>query len=82
MWLEAERALAGAERRSLRLQKFVDLVTKNNIERFTEYSEKNWRLVPEEFYPEAYGLWLTDPEYLRNNYKTVYEFFQSGDYRK
>jgi Domain of unknown function (DUF4157) len=82
VWLEAERALAGAERRSLRLQKFVDLVTKNNIERFTEYSEKNWRLVPEEFYAEAYGLWLTDPEYLRNNYKTVYEFFQSGDYRK
>jgi Domain of unknown function (DUF4157) len=82
VWLEAERALAEAERRSLRLQKFVDLVTKNKIERFTEYSEENWRLVPGEFYAEAYGLWLTDPEYLMNNYKTVYEFFQSGDYRK
>jgi Domain of unknown function (DUF4157) len=81
-WLEAERALAGAQRRTLRLQKFVDLVTKNKIDRFTEYSERNWRLKPEEFYAEAYGLWLTDPEFLMNNYKTVYEFFQSGDYRK
>jgi hypothetical protein len=80
-WLEAERALAGAQRRTLRVQKFVDLVTKNKINRFTEYSEQNWRLKPEEFYAEAYGLWLTDPEYLMTNYKVVYEFFQSGDYR-
>ncbi len=82
VWLEAERALAGAQRRSLRLQKFIDLVTKNKIDRFTEYAEENWRLNPEEFYAEAYGLWLTDPEYLVTNYKVVYDFFKSGDYRK
>jgi hypothetical protein len=76
VWLEAERALAGAARRSLRLQEFVDLVTKNKIDRFTEYSAANWRLKPEEFYAEAYGLWLTDPEYLGTNYQAVYEFFQ------
>ena len=82
VWLEAVRALADAQRRTLRLQKFIDLVTKNKVDRFTEYSEENWRLKPEEFYAEAYGLWLTDPEYLMNNYKVVYYFFQSGDYRK
>jgi hypothetical protein len=82
VWLEAEMALAGAQRRTLRLQKFVDLITTNKIDPFTEYSKENWRLRPEEFYAEAYGLWLTDPEYLMTNYKVVYHFFQSGDYRK
>jgi hypothetical protein len=81
-WLETERALAGAQRRTLRLQKFINLVTTNKIDRFTDYSAANWRLLPEEFYAEAYGLWLTDPEFLMNNYKVVYNFFQSGDYRK
>lgn len=82
LWLDAEMMLAAAQRRTLRLQKFIDLVAKNKIDRFTEYSELNWRLKPEEFYAEAYGLWLTDPEYLMNNYKVVYDFFQNGDYRK
>ena len=82
VWLETERALAGAQRRTRRVQKFIDLVTTNNIDRFTDYSAANWRLIPEEFYAEAYGLWLTDPEFLKNNYKVVFNFFQSGDYRK
>jgi hypothetical protein len=81
-WFEAERVLARARRRTRRLQKFIDLVTANNIRRFTQYSVSNWQLKPEEFYAEAYSLWLVDSEFLRTNYKVVYDFFQSGDYRK
>lgn len=81
-WLEAERVLARARKRTLRVQKFIDLVTTNNIQRFTKYSEENWTLKPEEFYAEAYSLWRVDPQFLETNYKVVYDFFQNGDYRK
>lgn len=81
-WFEAERVLARARQRTRRVQKFIDLVTANNIRRFTQYSVQNWQLKPGEFYAEAYSLWLVDPEFLKNNYKVVYDFFQSGDYRR
>ena len=63
-----------------RLQKFVDLVKTNNINRFTKYSADNWAQHPEEFYAEAYSLWLADPTFLRTNYRMVYDFFAGGDY--
>lgn len=81
-WLEAERVYARARNRTLRLQKFIDLVTTNKIQRFTQYSKENWLLKPQEFYAEAYSLWLVDPQFLETNYKVVYDFFQTGDYRK
>ena len=81
-WFKAERLLARTRKRTLRLQKFIDLVTNNNIRRFTKYSVENWELKPGEFYAEAYSLWLVDPEFLKTNYKVVYDFFQNGDYRK
>jgi hypothetical protein len=81
-WLEAERVFARARKRTLRVQKFIDLVTMNRIQRFTQYSKDNWLLKPEEFYAEAYSLWLVDPQFLETNYKVVFDFFQSGDYRK
>lgn len=67
---------------TLRLQKFVDLVKQNNIRRFTRYAAQNWPQSPEEFYAEAYALWLVDPVFLKANYKVVFDFFQNGDYRK
>jgi hypothetical protein len=81
-WFEAERILARARQRTRRVQKFIDLVSANNIRRFTQYSVQNWQLKPAEFYAEAYSLWLVDPEFLKTNYKVVYDFFQSGDYRR
>ncbi len=80
-WLEAERVLAHARGRTRRLQKFIDLVNANNIRRFTQYSVENWTLHPEEFYAEAYSLWLADPQFVRTNYKVVFDFFDKGDYR-
>jgi hypothetical protein len=63
-----------------RLQKFIDLVVANNIRKFTKYSADNWAQRPEEFYAEAYSLWLVDPTFLRTNYQVVYDFFAGGDY--
>lgn len=75
---EKEVTDADAAGQTERLKKFVDLVTSNRIAPFTDYSRQGNR----EFYAEAYSLWLVDPEFLRTNYKVVFDFFQSGDYRK
>jgi len=61
-----------------RLTKFVDLVTKNHIAPISDYAAKGNK----EFYAEAYSLWLVKPEFMKNNYRIVFDFFQSGDYRK
>ena len=63
-----------------RLQKFVDLVTTNKIRRFTSYAAQSWPQHPEEFYAEAYSLWLADPTFVRTHYKIIYDFFEGGDY--
>ena len=81
-WLESERVYARARTRTLRVQKFIDLVTTNKIQRFTQYSKDNWLLKPQEFYAEAYSLWRVDPQFLETNYKVVFDFFENGDYAK
>ena len=70
--LDMERSPTG------RLTKFVDLVTKNHIAPITNYSKEG----DKEFYAEAYSLWLVDPEFMRTNYKVVFDFFENGDYLK
>jgi hypothetical protein len=67
-----------ATQNTLRLQKFITLVENNHIRPFTERAAKS----REEFYAEAYALWLDDPAFLRTNWKVVYDFFENGDYRK
>jgi hypothetical protein len=84
---QEEEAKLGATRdpstgNTLRLQKFVNLVTTNNIRPFTAYAAQNWPQQPDEFYAEAYSLWLVDPAFMQTNYKIVYDFFQNGDYLK
>ena len=81
-WFTAERTAARAPKRTLRVQKFVDLVITNKIAPFTDYAKKNWPHKPEEFYAEAYALWRTDPDFLSNNYPPVFTFFEGGDYQK
>jgi hypothetical protein len=56
-----------------RLRKFLAL----GVAPFTDYSRQG----DKEFYAEAYSLWLVDPEFLRTNYRVVFDFFQNGDYR-
>ena len=80
-WFESERVLARARFRTRRLQKFIDLVAANHIRRFTKYSVENWELKPGEFYAEAYSLWLSDPAFLKDNYRVVFDFFEGGAHR-
>lgn len=80
-WAKAAVDLAYARQRTRRVQEFVDLVEANKIKRFTLYSEANWPQKPGEFFAEAYSLFLTDPEFLENNYNLLYTFFKSGDFR-
>jgi len=63
-----------------RLVKFVNIAKK--ITPFTKYSTENWPQKPEEFYAEAYSLWLVHPEFLQRNYLPIFDFFENGDYRK
>nr|WP_305794706.1 DUF4157 domain-containing protein [Myxococcus sp. CA051A] len=81
-WREAARELAHTRGRSLRLQRFVDVVKAHNIVPFTKYARDNWPHSPEEFYAEAYSLWLTNPAFLQTNYLPIHDFFQNGDYTK
>jgi hypothetical protein len=79
-WFTAERTQAHAQKRTARLQKFVDFVTINSISPFTPYAKKNWPFKPAEFYAEAYSLWLTDPAYLKTNAKVLFDWFAKGSY--
>jgi hypothetical protein len=81
-WEDALRTLAHTRGRTLRLDKFVARVNATSIIPFTDYARKNWPYNPEEFYAEAFSLWLTDPEFLQKEYKPIFDFFDSGDYEK
>jgi hypothetical protein len=82
-WTEAARVLGHARgRRTLRLQKFVDLVKAAGITPLTKYARDNWPAKPQEFYAETYSLWLTEPDFLKSNYPALFRFFESGDYAK
>jgi len=80
-WFEAERLHVRVGIRTLRAQKFIDMVNANNIKPFTKYAKDNWPMKPEEFYAEAYSLWLVDPDFLKTNYPAVFRFFEQKDYR-
>jgi hypothetical protein len=80
-WFDTEKALAHARHRSAREQKFVDFVNAHNIKPFTQYAKDNWPLKPGEFYAEAYSLWRTDPEYLKKNFKALFDWFEAGSYK-
>jgi len=81
-WLAAVRTLVQAAEQPKRVRLFVDFVTSKKIEPFTKYARENWPDKPEEFFAEAYSLWLTDPEYLKANAKALYYWFSNGSYRK
>jgi hypothetical protein len=67
--------------RSRRLQNFVTFVTRNRIDPLTDYARRNWPNHPEEFFAEAYSLWLNDPTYLKSNAKDLFDWFEQGQHR-
>jgi hypothetical protein len=67
---------------SKRVQKFVEFVALKSISPPTQYAKDNWPFKPEEFFAEAYSLWLTAPEYLKANSKPLWDWFTAGNYLK
>jgi peptidoglycan hydrolase-like protein with peptidoglycan-binding domain len=80
----AQNAVTGSNtpKRSKRLTNFVKFVNKNKIPPLTEYANKNWPAHPEEFFAEAYSLWLSDRTYLEANAKPLVDWFNSGEHLK
>jgi hypothetical protein len=67
--------------RSLSVQRFVDIVEKNNIQPDTPYARQNWPFAPEEFFAEAYSIWRTNPDKLKADAKPLFDWFENGRYR-
>jgi hypothetical protein len=67
---------------SKRLENFVALVNANKIPPLTQYAKDNWPGNPEEFYAEAYSLWLTNPGYLNDNAPKLKAWFDKGEHLK
>jgi peptidoglycan hydrolase-like protein with peptidoglycan-binding domain len=76
-----ELAVVTPGSRSRRLQNFVTFVTGNRIDPLTDYARRNWPAHPEEFFAEAYGLWLNDPTYLQANAPQLFNWFEQGQHR-
>lgn len=80
---QAQQAVSNKSgKESKRLENFVALVNKHKIPPLTEYAKKNWPGHPEEFFAEAYSLWLNDPTYLEANAKPIKDWFDAGEHRK
>jgi hypothetical protein len=79
-WFASARAHALAHQRSARVQKFVDFVEKNNIAPVTPYAETNWPHKPEEFYAEAYAMFLVTPADLKAKSLALHDWFAAKKY--
>jgi hypothetical protein len=64
-----------------RVQKFTDFVTEQKIDPISKYAKDNWPAKPEEFYADAYSLFLTDPLALKAKSEPLYDWFKKGGYK-
>ena len=82
--LSATRATlktTGGSGNTARVQAFVAFVKKEKIPPLTKYAKDNWPKHPEEFFAEAFSLWLNDPEYLKSQAPTLKTWFDTGKHR-
>lgn len=86
-WVEAVKKWADEKTKILgpkeRLTSFVDIVKKHHLARlsfkpFTPYVKVHWPEEPEEFLVQTYATWRTDPTYLKENAKPLYDWFRAG----
>jgi hypothetical protein len=80
-WFDALERTIEAGGQTERVRKFVEFVTAKKIQPFTAYARENWPDKPEEFFAEAYSLFLSDPEYLKKNAAALHGWFASGSYK-
>jgi hypothetical protein len=85
-WVEAiEKYLE--EKGKKNLTGFIDVVTKNNLARkgyvpFTDYVAANWPTKPQEFFAQSFHTWRTNPNYMKNNMKPLFDWFEKGGHRE
>jgi peptidoglycan hydrolase-like protein with peptidoglycan-binding domain len=77
----AASATVGGKRISKRLKAFIDFVNQNKIPPLTAYARDNWPAKPQEFFAEAYSLWLNDPDYLASQAQALKAWFDQGQHR-
>jgi hypothetical protein len=78
----AQAAARGQGQRTVPLSRFVAHVTARNINRrITDYAGNSWPQKPQEFYAEAYSLWVLDPEFVTAFSADLAGFFDAGTYR-
>lgn len=80
-WLDALQAALDKGDRPRRVQAFVEFVEANHIEPFTAYARDNWPDKPDEFYAEAYTLFLNDPAWMQRNQAALHGWFTAGSHR-
>ena len=77
---DAAKAHSLAHNRNARVQKFVKFVESKGIAPITPYAMKNWPHKPEEFYAEAYSMYLTRPTELITATKLLNDWFKAKKY--
>lgn len=65
----------------LPVQRFVDFVTEKKIDPITKYAADHWPSEPEEFYAEAYSLYRTNPDALKEKSAELFNWFKGGNYK-
>jgi hypothetical protein len=66
---------------TLRLRGFVQFVTAQGIEPFTDYAREHWPAEPEEFYAEAFALFRSDPTFMQTHYPALFRWFRDNHHR-
>lgn len=77
---EAAKAHSLADNRNARVQKLVKFVEAKGIPPISTYAFENWPHKPEEFYAEAYSMYLTRPNELKTRSKPLYDWFKAKKY--
>lgn len=74
------------ERDKKNLTEFIDIVNKHKFAQrrfapFTDYVAAHWPHKPGEYFAEAFRAWRTDGDYMKNNMKPLFEWFEKGGHR-
>lgn len=77
-WMNEKTKVVGPREN---LTEFVDIVKKNNLARssfapFTAHVQNFWPDKPGEFFAESYAKWREDPNYMKQNAKALFLWFE------
>jgi len=77
-WVDERAQALGPKKK---LTEFVAIVNKHNLARksfkpFNNYVAKFWPDDPGEFFAESYAMWRSNPAYMKNNAKPLFDWFE------